>query len=105
MTTPATAPLSAERPHLFVTRTAVLAYQEVMGGGFEAIRRKLTTSLLSAGVPDPENEGCYLLRDQAPAFDNYTQEVVESPVIFRVYTIKDGPLLVVPKVEVAGPAP
>ncbi len=97
MTTPTTAPLSAERPHLFVTRTAVLAYQEVMGGGFEAIRRMLTTRLLSAGVPDPENEGCYLLRVHEPD--------VPEPAVFRVYTIEDGPLLVVPKVELAGPSP
>lgn len=80
-------------PHLYVTRTAVLGYQEVMGGGFEAIRRKITTSLLHDPRPDPEHDDCFLLDAWDDAAMTYRT--------FRVYTIEDGPLLVVPKVELA----
>lgn len=88
--------ISTEHPHLYVTRTAVLGYQEVVGGGFESIRRMLTTTLLSNPVPDPEHEGCYLLEAQDPLYPMATFR-------FRVYTLEDDKLLVVTKVEVAEP--
>lgn len=82
--------------HLYVTRNAVLGYQELAGGGFESIRRMLTTKVLTESRQDPENEECRLIEAPfgKPAY-----------ATFRVYTLADGPLLVVTKTELVQPEP
>jgi len=84
--------------HLYVTRNAVLGYQEAKGGGFETIRRRLTTSILSTARPDPDYVDCLLV-------DASEINPADDGTILRVYTSKDGPLLVVTKVEVAESVP
>ena len=92
--------INLDGPHLYVTRTAVLGYQAAMGGGFETIRRMLTTHLLGSTTPDPEHEGCYLIRVR----DSDVPQGHTKLITFRVYTTLDGSLLVVTKVELAEPA-
>lgn len=82
--------------HLYVTRNAVLGYQGIYGGGFESIRRRITVKLLDVARQDPENDECFLLDAGALTLED-TRDVL------RVYTIKDGPLLVVTKTELVQP--
>jgi len=75
-------------PHVYVTRSATLAYQALTGAQFETARRVLTERLLSGATRDPEHKGCFLLPVELPA----------GPTVLRIWTEREGRLLVVPKV-------
>lgn len=82
--------LGGTAPHLYVTRSATLAYQKHVGDGslrFETARRSLTLKLLDA-VPDPEHDGAYLL-------DLYQHR----KLYLRAFVVPHGRLLVVTKLE------
>lgn len=76
-------------PHVYVTRSATLAYQALTGAQFETARRTLTERILSSARPDPSAPGCFTLPIQAP----------QGPLTLRVFTEREGRLLVVPKVS------
>ena len=81
-------PLSGRSPHLFVTRAATLAYQEITGAPFETARRALTERILSGARADRENNGCYLFTVQLPT----------GLRTLRIWTHREGKLVVVPRV-------
>jgi len=83
-------PLSGRSPHLFVTRAATLAYQEITGAPFETARRALTERILAGAHRDPVHEGCFLLTVQLPS----------GLETLRIWTHREGKLLVVPRVAV-----
>lgn len=77
-------PLLTEPPrHLYVTRAATLAYQDLTGTRFEEARRQLTERVLRA-TEDPAQPGTYLLDGVGPRV--------------RAFTRPDGILLFVTKI-------
>lgn len=71
--------------HLYVTRAATLAYQEMTGAQFETARLALTNHLLDAV---PQADGTYL----APVRGDFHRRL-------RARVVRKGPLMVVTKVE------
>jgi len=85
--------ISGKSPHIYVTRAATLAYQKMTGSPFETSRRALTERILDSATKDPENDGCFLVRIQL-------RSGLET---LRIWTSREGRLLVVPKIAGAGP--